>query len=89
MYPPGGPRQPEVNFEQIIGGLRTNFEKIAGRLGGGGIGLAVVLIIGLIAVIWAGSGIYTISPGEQAALRIFGEAQQPPVGERLRRVHTP
>ena len=81
MYPPGGPRQPEVDFEQIIGGLRTNFAKITSRLGGGGVGLAAVLIIGLIAVIWAASGIYTISPGEQAALRLFGAAQRPPVSE--------
>ena len=81
MYPPGAPRQPEVNFEQIIAGLRTNFAKITGRLGGGGVGLAVVLIIGLIAVIWLASGVYTISPGEQAALRLFGAAQQPPVDQ--------
>jgi membrane protease subunit HflK len=81
MYPPGGPRQPELNFEQIIAGVRANIEKITGRLGGGLTGLAVVLIIGLITVIWAASGIYTISPGEQAALRFFGEAQQPPVAE--------
>ncbi|PKB78141.1 MAG: HflK protein [SAR202 cluster bacterium Io17-Chloro-G9] len=81
MYPPGGSRQPEVDFEQIIAGLRTNFAKITERLGGGGVGLAVVLVIGLIAVIWAASGIYTISPGEQAALRLFGAAQQPPVDE--------
>ena len=83
MYPPGGSRQPELDFENIIAGLRTNFAKITGRLGGGGVGLAVILIIGLIAVIWAASGIYTISPGEQAALRLFGAAQQPPVESLL------
>lgn len=81
MYPPGGQRQPELDFEQIIAGLRTNFARITERLGGGGVGLAVVLIIGLIVVIWAASGIYTISPGEQAALRLFGAVQQPPVSE--------
>jgi len=81
MYPPGAPRQPEVDFEQIIAGLRTNFAKITGRLGGGGVGLAVILIIGLVAVIWMASGVYTISPGEQAALRLFGAAQQPPVAQ--------
>ena len=74
MYPPGGPRQPELDFEQIIAGVRTNVAKITQRLGGGGVGLAAVLIIGLIAVIWLASGIYTISPGEQAALRLFGAA---------------
>ena len=79
MYPPGGPRQPEVDFEQIIAGLRTNFGRITERLGGGGVGLAVVLVIGLIVVIWAASGIYTLSPGEEAARRIFGAVQGAPV----------
>ena len=37
------------------------------------------MIIGLIVVIWAATGIYTISPGEQGALRLFGEAQDTPV----------
>ena len=39
-------------------------------------GLAAVLIAGLIVIIWAATGIYTVSPGEQAALRLFGAAQQ-------------
>ena len=81
MYPQGGPRQPEINFEQILAGLRTNFGKVTGRLGGGGVGLAVILIIGLIAVIWLATGIYQINPGEQAALRKFGAVQQPPVDQ--------
>ena len=77
MYQPGGqpPRQPEMNFDQLLGGLRTALGRISGRLGGGGVGLAVILIAGLIVIIWAATGIYTISPGEQAALRLFGAAQ--------------
>jgi len=79
MYPPGGPRQPDVNFEQILASLRTNLGRIASRLGGGGVGGVAVLGIGLIAVIWAATGIYTISPGEQAALRLFGAVEGNPV----------
>ena len=77
MYQPGGqpPRQPEMNFDQLLGGIRETLGRISGRLGGGGVGLAVVLIAGLIVIIWAATGIYTISPGEQAALRLFGAAQ--------------
>ena len=77
MYQPGGqpPRQPELNFDQILGGVGGGFRRIFGRLGGGGIGLAIVLIVALIVIIWAATGIYTISPGEQAALRFFGAAQ--------------
>ncbi len=79
MYQPGGgPRQPELDFDQIMGNIRDGIGRISQRLGGGGVGLAAVLIVGLIIVIWLGTGIYTISPGEQAALRLFGNAQDLP-----------
>ena len=83
MYQPGGqpPRQPEMNFDQLLGGVSSTLRRISGRLGGGGVGLAVVLIGALIIIIWAATGIYTISPGEQAALRLFGAAQANPVTE--------
>ena len=80
MYQPGGgPRQPELDFEQIIANVRNTVGRISQRLGGGGVGLAAALIVGLIVVIWAATGIYTISPGEQAALRLFGDARETPV----------
>ena len=81
MYQPGGqpPRQPEMNFDQMMGGARDTLGRVAQRLGGGGVGLAVVLVIALIVIIWAATGIYTISPGEQASLRLFGAAQASPV----------
>jgi membrane protease subunit HflK len=79
MYPPGGPQRPEINFDQILGGVRSTLGRITGRLGGGGVGLLVVGVIALIVIVWAASGIYTINPGEQAALRLFGKVQQPTV----------
>ncbi len=82
MYQPGGgPRQPELDFEKIMGDVRNGIGRVAQRLGGGGVGLAVALFVGLIIVIWAATGIYTTSPGEQAVLRLFGEAQDTPVIE--------
>lgn len=81
MYPPGGPRQPDVDFEHILGSLRTNFNRIFGRLGGGGLGGVIILGVALIAVVWAATGIYTISPGQGAALRLFGAVQGNPVTE--------
>ena len=83
MYQPGGqpPRQPELNFDQLMSGFGATIQRIVNRLGGGGVGLASVLIIGLIIIIWAATGIYTISPGEQAALRLFGAAQSATVTE--------
>ena len=79
MYPTGGPRQPEINFDQIMARIRETLGPIATRLGGGGIGLVVALVIGLIIVVWAAFGIYQIGPGEQVALRRFGEVQGNPV----------
>jgi len=80
MYQPGGgPRQPELDFEQIMGNIRDRIGRISQRLGGGGVGLAAALIVGLIIVIWVATGIYTTSPGEQAVLRLFGNAQDTPV----------
>ena len=83
MHQPGGqpPRQPEMNFDQLLDGLRNTLGRISNRLGGGGVGLAVVLIGALIIIIWAATGIYTISPGEQGALRLFGAAQSTTVTE--------
>ena len=81
MYPPGGPRTPEINFEQILAGVRNTLGRISGRLGGGGLGLLVFGVLALIFIIWAGSGIYTINPGEAAALRLFGDVQGNPVDE--------
>ena len=79
FQPGGGPRQPELDFEKIMGGIRDGIGRVSQRLGGGGVGLAVALFVGLIIVIWGATGIYTTSPGEQAVLRLFGNAQDTPV----------
>ena len=83
MYQPGGggPRQPELDFDQILGNIRNVLGRFSQRLGGGGVGLVVALIVGAIIVIWLATGIYTVSPGEQAALRLFGKAQAAPEAE--------
>ncbi len=75
MYPPGGPRQPEMDFDQITGRLRDGLGKLTGRLGGGGVGFLIIAIIGVVVVIWLATGIYQVGPGEQAARRKFGEVQ--------------
>ena len=79
MYPPSGPRQPEMDFDQVLARLREGWAQLNQRLGGGGVGLAILGLIGIIAVIWLATGIYTISPGENAALRLFGAVQGAPV----------
>ncbi|MCY4365074.1 MAG: FtsH protease activity modulator HflK [Chloroflexi bacterium] len=80
MYPPGGgQRQPEMDFEQVSARFREGMGRFSGRFGGGGIALFIVGIIVLAMIVWLGTGVYTIGPGENAALRLFGAAQGAPV----------
>ena len=66
-------QQPEVNMDQLVRGIGGLFGRINKLLGGGGAKVVAPIVIGLIALIWLGSGIYTVSPSEQAALRLFGK----------------
>ncbi len=85
MFTPGGgqqpPRQPEFDLEQLLGRVRGMFGGSGGRLGGGNLGILIVAIIALLVIIWAATGVYTVSPGENAALRLFGAVQGAPVSE--------
>jgi len=80
MYQGGGRGggRPELDFDQLMGRARTGLGGLARRLGGGGVGLLVIGAIAVIVVIWAVAGFYTISPGENAVLRFFGDAQDIP-----------
>lgn len=75
---PNQQEQPEINFDQVAERLRSMF----GNRGGGGmvrgrgLGLFIFGIFTLAFIIWAGSGFYTVQPGERAALRKFGAYQQ-------------
>ena len=79
MYPPGGQRQPEMDFEQVTARFREGMGRFSGRFGGGGVALFVIGILVLAIIVWAGTGVYTIGPGENAALRLFGAVQGNPV----------
>jgi membrane protease subunit HflK len=68
-----------LDFDQVMARVRTALGGLSRRLGGGGVGLLVIGFIAVIVVIWAASGFYTISPGENAVLRLFGNAQDIPV----------
>ena len=81
MYPPGGSRQPEMDFDQILNRLKGGFGALTKRFGGGGIGLLLFGGIGIIVLFWLASGIYTIGPGQNAALRLFGAVQGNPVDQ--------
>ncbi len=68
--------EPEVNLEQIIDRIRRVFGRF--RLGGGGGVPVLIILVGLLVafVVWLGTGIYTVVPGEEAALRTFGKFKQ-------------
>ncbi|MCI0841537.1 MAG: FtsH protease activity modulator HflK [Chloroflexi bacterium] len=64
----------EVNFDQILERIRGFAKRL--RLGGGGGGAIGFIVIGLLAVaavVWLGTGVYSVQPGEQAALRMLGK----------------
>ena len=68
----GRQTEPEVNLDQIVQRIRS-FLKGA-RIGGGGGPVYIVFgILVIAALIWIGTGVYTVKPGEKAALRTFGE----------------
>ena len=64
--------EPDVNFDQALKGVRDFLNRF--RMGGGGVLAFIVFGLLLVAlVVWLGSGFYTVQPGEQAAIRMFGE----------------
>ena len=85
MFTPGGgqqpPRQPEFDLEQLLGRVRGMFGGSGGRLGGGNLSILILAVVALLIIIWAATGVYTVSPGENAALRLFGAVQGAPVSE--------
>ena len=76
MYQPPR-REPEIDFEQILTRIRTFFGGMSRGPGGPSsnvFNLVVFGILGLAFVIWMATGIFQVSPGEQAIIRTFGEA---------------
>ena len=64
--------EPDVNFDQALKGVRDFLNRF--RMGGGGVLAFIVFGLLVVAlVVWLGSGFYTVQPGEQAAVRMFGE----------------
>ena len=64
--------EPEVNFEKVF----ARFKGIFGFLGGSGKGFGPILILVIIVIgvgFWVASGLFSVQPGEQAALKMFGK----------------
>ncbi|MED6295942.1 MAG: FtsH protease activity modulator HflK [Chloroflexota bacterium] len=70
--------EPEVNIEQIIAKLKGIFGGSGGSSDGGGSGstkvpyvIVGIIVLGLIG--WFATGFFSVQPGEQAAVRMFGQ----------------
>lgn len=69
MYESGrgrGDSDPEKILRQILSALQ-NF-----RIGGGSNNKAMLLIV-VIGIIWLGTGVYSVNPGEQSVMQLFGK----------------
>ena len=71
--PPSGGRREEydISFQEFIDNVKKNIPFL-GKLPNGN---KAILLIGLIVllIVWAASGIYTVGPDQQAAVRMFGK----------------
>ncbi|MCH7593848.1 MAG: FtsH protease activity modulator HflK [Chloroflexi bacterium] len=61
----------QVSLDDLIGRIRNGLPSLK-FLGGGGFSLIVLIGMILASVIWLASGIFTVDPDEEAALRLFG-----------------
>ena len=74
MYQPPR-REPEIDLEQVLSRIRNALPRFGGgRFGGGSILTYLTFgILGVSFIVWMATGIYTVGPGEKAALRTFGK----------------
>ena len=69
--PPRG--EPEIDLEQILNRIRSAFGGFGRKFGGNAFTFITFGVLGVVLILWLATGIYQVRPGEQAALRTFGE----------------
>ena len=72
MYRPPQEERTEMTLDEVIERLKASMPKIPGIGGAGSLGLIFVVLI-VLAVVWAGTGFYTVGPDQEAVLRTFGK----------------
>jgi membrane protease subunit HflK len=72
MYRPPQQEETQMTMDEVIERLKASLPNIPGIGGAGSIGLIFVALI-VIAVVWAGTGFYTVGPDQEAVLRTFGK----------------
>ena len=76
MQQPPRRGEPEIDLEQLLNRIGAALGGFGRKFGGGSgtaLNLLVFGILGVSLIIWLGSGIYTVNPGERAAMRTFGK----------------
>ena len=75
MHQPPRRGEPEIDLEQILNRIGAAFGRFNRGFGGKGSIITYLTfgILGLAIILWLATGIYQVSPGEQAAHRTFGK----------------
>ena len=66
-------QEPQFNFDQFLANAGATINRVLHRLGARGSGAIALLVLAVAVVIWLLTGIYSVGPSEQAALRLFGK----------------
>ena len=66
-------QQPEYSLDWILANIAAKIGRISQLLGARGSGAIALLAVVVVGGIWLVSGIYSVEPSEQAALRLFGK----------------
>lgn len=72
MYRPPQQEETQLTLDEVIDRLKESLPNIPGIGGAGSVGLIFAALI-VIAIIWAGTGFYTVGPDQEAVLRTFGK----------------
>ncbi|HJP27708.1 MAG TPA: hypothetical protein QF694_02740, partial [Dehalococcoidia bacterium] len=74
MYRPPQQEETQLTMDEVIERLKASLPNIPGIGGAGSAGLIFAAMI-VIAIIWAGTGFYTVGPDQEAVLRTLGKCQ--------------
>jgi membrane protease subunit HflK len=72
MYRPPQQEENQLTLDEVIERLKASMPNIPGIGGAGSVGLIFAALI-VVAIIWAGTGFYTVGPDQEAVLRTFGK----------------
>ena len=69
-----GGRPPEFNLDKIMLQLAAVIQRFASRQGRSALSTLTLAVLAVAAIGWLATGVYSVSPGEEAIIRVFGKA---------------